>query len=477
MNESAEPDDGFGLGAAIRAGAITAVAAMEAALERARDAEPLGAVTHLAPELGLKRAATIDAGLKDGGPPSALRPFLGVPFLMKDLGATAQGLPMVCGSRSIAPEPAQVDSDLASRFWASGLVAFGVTTAPEFGLALSSEPAIGPIARNPLNPSLTPGGSSGGASAAVAAGIVALAHATDAAGSIRVPAACCGLVGLKPSRGAIPGGPAFDNHLGGLACELLVSRSLRDTAVALDRFAGNGRGPFPDPDLGGPVLASLGRAPEGLTIGVCVDAGMHAPIAAANRDAIRHAGEVLKRAGHRIVDIDGNRIGKLAQDAGLVFDRMICVNLARLLDDLSQVEPLAAAVALRGRQITARELQAAEMTAVQLAHAMWRLFEDVDVLLTPMLSGPPLPIGSFPLDHDDVDLHWRRMADFAPFATIANVAGIPALSIPHGEADGLPLSAQLMGPMASDGLLLRVARQLQKATPWRFKTTVAGWTS
>ena len=474
MGKSAEPDDALGLGEAILTGATTAVAAMEAAIERVRTSERLGAVSHLSPGLGLERAAAIDAELKRRSTNSAARPFLGVPFLMKDLGAAAEGLPVTCGSRSITPQLAQADSELAARFWNSGLAPFGVTTTPEFGLALSSEPAIGPIARNPLDPRLTPGGSSGGAAAAVAAGIVAFAHATDAGGSIRVPAACCGLVGLKPSRGAIPGGPAFGNHLSGLATEFVVSRSLRDTAAALDRCAGAGQGPFPDPDLGGPILASLDETPEGLTIGVCVEAGATA-VAAANSDAIRHAGEALTRAGHRIVNVDSNLLGKLTRDAGLVFDRVISVNLAGLLDDLSNVEPLSAAVARRGRLITARELQAAEMIAVQIAHAMWRLLAEVDVLMTPMLSGPPLPIGSFPMDHEDVELQWRRMAEFAPVATLANVAGVPALSVPHGEADGLPLSVQLIGPMASDGLLLRLARQLQTAAPWRFKTTIAGW--
>jgi amidase len=475
MGKSAEPDDGLGLGAAIRAGATTAVAAMEAAVQRARTSEHFGAVSHLSPGLGLERAAAIDAGLRRRSTNSAAQPFLGAPFLMKDLGAAAKGLPIICGSRSIAPHMAQADSELAARFWNLGFAPFGVTTTPEFGLALSSEPVIGPVARNPLDPRLTPGGSSGGAAAAVAAGIVALAHATDAGGSIRVPAACCGLVGLKPSRGAIPGGPAFGNHLSGLATELVVSRSLRDAAAALDQCAGAGRGPFPDPDFGGPVLASLDQALDGLTIGVCVEAGLQTAVAPPNSDAVRHAGEVLRRAGHKIVDVDSSLLGKLARDAGLVFDRVISVNLAGLLDDLSNVEPLSAAVARRGRQITARELQATEIVAVQIAHAMWRLFDEIDVLMTPMLSGPPPPIGSFPMDHEDVDLQWRRMAEFAPFATIANVAGVPALSIPHGEADRLPLSVQLIGPMASDGLLLRLARQLQTAAPWRFKTTIAGW--
>ena len=469
-----EPVDGLGLGEAIAGGRVSAAAAMEAALLRANELSHLGAISQLAAALGREQATAADASWQRY--PGNTAPFHGVPFLMKDLGATAKGLATVCGSRSIPPIASDRDSDLASRFWRAGLIAFGLTTVPEFGLALSSEPVIGPIARNPLNPALTPGGSSGGAAAAVAAGIVALAHATDAGGSTRVPAACCGLVGLKPTRGAMPGGPLFNNHVGGIAAELVVSRSLRDTAAMLDACAGRAQGPFPDPDLQGPVLARLDQAPASLRIGLCADAGAEFPIAAANHDAVRHAGAVLRAAGHHVTEIPSQRLLPLARDASIVFDRIISVNLARNLGvDPGRVEPLTAAAARRGHAVTAIELQAADLLMVGIAHAMWLLFAEIDVLITPMLSGPPLPIGSFPLDHEDVELHWRRMAAFAPFATIANAAGTPALSIPHGVADGLPLSVQLVGPLASDGLLLRLARQLQLAEPWSFAYDIAGW--
>jgi len=469
-----EPVDGLALGEAIAGGRVSAAAAMEAALLRASEVAHLGAISQLAAELGRDRASAADASWQRY--PGNTAPFHGVPFLMKDLGATAKGLATICGSRSMPPIAGNRDSDLASRFWQAGLIPFGLTTVPEFGLALSSEPMIGPLARNPLNPALTPGGSSGGAAAAVAAGIVGLAHATDAGGSTRVPAACCGLVGLKPSRGAMPGGPSFNNHVGGIAAELVVSRSLRDTAAMLDACAGRAQGPFPDPDLQGPVLARLDDAPASLRIGLCADAGAEFPIAAANRDAVSNAGAVLRSAGHRVLEIPSQRLLPMAQEASIVFDRIISVNLARNLGaELSRVEPLTAAAARRGDAITAVELQAADLLMVGIAHAMWLLFAEIDVLITPMLSGPPLPIGSFPLDHADVELHWRRMAAFAPYATIANAAGTPALSIPHGMADGLPLSVQLVGPLAGDGLLLQVARQLQLAEPWGFAFDLAGW--
>jgi amidase len=470
-----DPEDGTGLGEAIAAGRTTAAAAMEAAIARAVESRHLGAISQLAADLGRERAAFVDRQWGRRPADEAPPPFLGVPFLMKDLGAPSHGLAIVCGSRSVPGVPADSDSALAARFRSAGLLPFGLTTVPEFGLGLSSEPAMGPLARNPLDPQRTPGGSSGGAAAAVAAGIVALAHATDAGGSIRVPAACCGLVGLKPSRGAVPAGPAFGNHLGGIASELVISRSLRDTAAALDACAGRARGPFPDPDLGGPTLDRLDIAPVGLRIGLCFDAGDDYPVAAASRDAVRHAGKALAARGHRTVEIAAQRLMPLVRQSGRVFDRVISVNLFRALGlAASRVERLTAAVARRGAAVSGGDLQEADMAAILVAHAMWQLFDEIDVLVTPTLCGPPPPIGSFPFDHDDVDLHFHRMAAFAPFATLANVAGTPALSIPHGTADGLPLSVQLIGPIAADGLLLRVARQLQFAAPWRFAADVAG---
>ncbi|HWJ73178.1 MAG TPA: amidase [Kaistia sp.] len=448
---------------------------MDAALARADEAKALGAISFLAADLGRENAAAIDAGLKRRPKYFRLKPFTGVPFLMKDLGASAIGLPVVCASAALPPTPPAEDAELARRFKAGGLVPFGVTTVPEFGLSLSSEPALGPVARNPLDPSLTPGGSSGGAAAAVAAGIVALAHATDAGGSTRVPAACCGLVGLKPTRGVMPGGPDFGNHIGGIAAELVVSRSLRDTALALEHFSGSGEGYFPDADLDLPLAGRLDETVAPLRVGILLDVAEGKAIEPARREAVAHAGAVLAEAGHTLVTLDPAHLAPLARDSEMVFDRIICTNLARNMPDLSKVERLTAAVARRGLDMTARDYQAAEIAAVRVAHALWRLFDEVDILLTPMLSGPPLPIGAFPFDHDDVPLQWRRMSDFAPYAMLANIAGTPALTVPHGtDGAGLPLPVQLIGPMASDGLLLRLARRLQRAVPWSHRTSIAG---
>lgn len=477
-----EPDgDALALADLIRRGALRAEDAMIASIKRARACTDLGAVRFMDPAMGMAQALALDRGLRLRPRRFNRLPFLGVPFLMKDLGAEAAGLPLTCGSALLAgAAPAAADSELARRFRRGGLNIFGVTTVPEFGLALSTEPRVGPLARNPLDVRLTPGGSSGGAAAAVAAGIVPLAHATDAAGSTRVPAACCGLVGLKPSRGAIPGGPSFANHLGGIASELVVSRSLRDTAAALDIAAGDADGPMPDPDLDGPVLAALDCPVERLRIGLCVEDGFDFTLGESRRQAVEDAAAALQTAGHRISRLGASLFDPLLERAALAFDRIVSAKLAFGLRDLDEagealIEPLTLAVLRRGRGLGIVALMEAEQALLSVSHDLWRLFGSVDVLLTPMLTTAPPAIGSFPMTDGDVEAQWRRMHAFAPWAVLANVGGTPALTVPHGtDPDGLPLPVQLIGPLGSDGLLLRLARTLQAERPWSYVAPVAG---
>lgn len=481
-----EHGDGLSLAAAIARGETTAGDALAASLARVGELACLGAIRHCDAALGAARADALTraasmleaagSGLAEGDG-VGWRPFFGVPFLMKDLGSPSLGLPVVAGSRLLADAPdTRADSVLAERWRAAGLNPFGTTTVPEFGLSLSSEPAIGPIARNPLDLSRTPGGSSGGAAACVAAGIVALAHATDAGGSIRVPAACCGLVGLKPSRGAVSAAPGFGNWLGGLAAELVVSRSLRDTAAAFDAVAGRAMGPHGD--IPAPkTLAQLDDALHPLRVGL-VTAAEGVEIDSERAAAIEAASRTLEGAGHRIVPLDAGRFTGLRQASARLFDRIVSVNLARLLDEelpAASIEPMSLAVAERGRRIVGVDLQSAELSGVEAAHAMWLLFEEVDIFLTPMLAFAPPAVGAFPMDHADVDLHWARFDAFAPYAMLANATGVPALSIPHGsDGEGLPLPVQIVGPIGSDGLLLRVARVLESARPSSFARPVAG---
>ncbi|MBY5403915.1 amidase [Rhizobium leguminosarum] len=463
--------DATDLAAAIRGGSLSAAEAMQASLAAAARQEPLGAITYLDAAMGLASADDRDRERQGDADRFAARPFAGVPTLAKDLGGPFAGLPVTAGSRLFERKGGEADSDLAARFRDAGFCLFGLTTSPEFGLSLASEPAIGPICRNPLDPARTAGGSSGGAAAAVAAGIVAIAHATDAGGSIRVPAACCGLVGMKPTRGAIPGGPSFGNHLAGIASELAVCRSVRDTALIFDRLAGKSRGPFPDPS---PVDNDNGR----LRIGLLADTGSIYPTESDRRAAVEDAARALESDGHLIVPLSWAEFEWSVTSSGRAFADIVSVNLAALIEaalDDSRAEPLTQAFAVRGRAISATSLWNSLNDAVLVSRNLWALFDRVDCILMPMLSSAPLVIGSFPSDHADTDLHLERMTAFAPLACLANISGFPALTLPFGQDEhAMPLPVQIMAPMGHEPRLLSLAARLEAEGRWQHRFPVAG---
>ncbi|MCA1493256.1 amidase [Ensifer sp. NBAIM29] len=465
--------DATSLAKAIREGRLTAGEAMEASLAAAGRWEKIGAIAHLDPTLGRAAAEHADIRLRQAPSGRQIAPFLGVPSLAKDLGGPFAGLPVAAGSNLLDRSPAVADdSALAARFRAAGLCFFGLTTVPEMGLALASEPATGPVCRNPLDAARTPGGSSGGAAAAVAAGIVAIAHATDAGGSIRVPAACCGLFGLKATRGAIPAGPSFGNHLGGIASELALCRSARDLAEIFDAAAGHARGPFADP--------SLAPAPSGpLRVGLLAETGEDYPTDPARSEAVEAAARVLEAEGHSVVSMHWRAFAAAVGASGQALRDIIAVNLASFVGsaglDAGRAERLTQAFVSHGSRLEATALWATLEAAVRASHAIWCLFGQVDCILTPMLASAPLPIGAFPFDHDDIDLQIRRMTAFAPLAALANITGFPALTLPFGvDRDGLPLPVQIMAPMGGDRLLLSLAARLERQGRWQHRFAVAG---
>lgn len=443
--------DATSLAAAISSGQVTAPGVMEAALAAA-GTDAFGAVARI--DAGLGRAGALAPGVG---------PFAGVPFLGKDLGSAARGLPIAAGSAALQRRLTGLseDSALFARFRAGGLVPFGLTTVPEFGLALTSDPT-----RNPFDPSLSPGGSSGGAAAAVAGGIVAIAHATDAAGSIRVPAAACGLVGLKPSRGAVPGGPDFGNHLMGLASELVLARSVRDVAAAYLLAAGQAQGPTGDP-------APLGFS-SSLRVALCVPARCGPEQCGAARQAAR----ALEALGARVEERPAP--DALGERAAGIARLILMASLAEWLDTLAvadtEISPLAAAVAAEGRAMPATALFAASREMAQVSHEAWKLFDGADLLLSPVLAGPPPAFGAFDMTRTDPAAHFAQMEAIAPNAALANVAGCPALALPFGvDAKSLPLSVQLMGPIGSDLALLAVGAQLAAVAPAiRYPFPIAG---
>jgi len=295
--------DGVGLAELVRSGEVTAGELAEEALSRIEKHNPtLNAVVTDMADQGRRIAGDIDEG-------DAAAPFAGVPFLLKDIMGDFEGVATQYGSRFTAGSPAPMHSTLTTRFLASGLVPLGKTNVPEFGLLPVSESALYGPARNPWNPDHTPGGSSGGSAAAVAAGIVPLAHANDGGGSIRIPASSCGLVGLKPSRARIPQGPLIGDAMSGLTSDLVVSRTVRDTAVALDIAAGPEPGdPYFAPHHDGIWSDDVGTAPGNLRIGFTTKTMGGVPVHDECADAVQNTAKLLESLGHHVEE--GDKLGK-----------------------------------------------------------------------------------------------------------------------------------------------------------------------
>jgi amidase len=434
---------------------------MRASLDHAERCADLGAIMRLEPELGLTAARACDAALASG---QNTGPFFGLPFLAKDLGGYSKGLMPTAGSAALAKrsqDPAEDDA-LFARFRASGLLPFGLTTVPEFGLALTSEPPGQNPARNPFDTSLSPGGSSGGAIAAVAAGVVALAHATDAAGSIRVPAACCGLVGHKASRHRMPGAPHFNNHLMGIASELVVARSVRDVRAAFEAV----RVDHPTAET------QIHR------LGICVPELASTATSAKMEELAR----ALRAAGMDVVEQPApDAFGARAMAvAGTIF----AASLASWLDSVGisdhEITPLSAAIAARGRAMAAPTLFDAHTDLVRLTHESQALFADVDALVMPVLSDGPPAIGAFDPAQADPDARYAQMNAVAPNVALANVAGLPSLAMPFGmmpsPRDHVPFGFQIMGPMNSDEALFELAARIETLAPTiAFPHPIAGF--
>jgi amidase len=403
--------------------------------------------------------ALIDAEIGRAGARDALSgPFAGVPFLGKDLGSGLGKLPPCAGSTALRRKTHLTgkDSDLFLRFRAAGLVPFGLTTVPEFGLALTSDPAV-----NPFDPALSPGGSSGGAAAAVASGIVAIAHATDAAGSIRVPAACCGLVGLKPSRGLVPQGPDFGNHLMGVAAELVLARSVRDVRVAFQAATGLG-------SQGGIVDFSS------LKVAFCVPSRCGVEQAS----AVLMAANALRELGCIVAELPAP--DALGAKAAAIVRTILTASLAEWLGALGigdeEVSPLAAAVAAEGRRMPAATLFAASRDIAAQAHHFASYMDGIDVLVSPVLAGSPPKRGAFDMTARNPAAHFAQIEAVAPNAALANVAGVPALALPVGhDTAGVPLGVQLTARQGQDHLLLDIGAQMMPLLPTiSFPFAIAG---
>ena len=383
-----------------------------------------------------------------------------MPFLLKDIGAGISGKRTSCASRAFMNMPPQdYDDELTVRFKRSGLRILGKTNLPELGFNVTTEPVHFGPARNPFDLTRSAGGSSGGAAAAVASGMVPLAHASDGAGSIRIPAACCGLVGLKPSRGLIPQGPFHADIYGGLVSEGVITRTVRDTETALAIMSG--------PDAGVPYAAPVMQAikPK-CRIGVLDRGAEDFLFDADSRHALSLAAERLRAVGHEVEPIGEFLVASDWRIPREVYFTQVCAQAAA---DFSArgipdgLEPINRAAIELGRRMPVEHYLAVARRGFDFARRFAAIWKRFDVLLTPALASAAPKLGQFPMDHDDVALHVDRMTRLAPFAGTFNLTGGPALVICVTQtAEGLPLGVQLAADLGGDRQLLALGEILHR---------------
>ena len=461
-----EQYDGLGLAELVRCGEVTPSDLLEAAIERVEARNP--AINAVVMKLYDYARKAIAEGLPDG-------PFHGVPFLVKDLTSALAGVPMTRGSRFFADTPpASADSEHMLRLKRAGLVVFGRTNTPELGLSLTCEPQLYGPTRNPWDLTRISGGSSGGAAAAVAARILPMAHASDGFGSIRAPAACCGLVGLKPTRSRNTFSPFSGEGLGGIATEHAVTLTVRDCAALLDATCGPGAGdPYVAPPPAGPYLEQVGANPGKLNIAWTAATPNGAKVDASCLSLLADTVKLCTDLGHRVEECDPEiERGALVQTFLTLASANTVVNLgshprAGRTAREDEVERITWLTAKMGEKVSGADYVRATQTAHRLGRQMAAFHSQWDVLLTPGLATPPVKLGWLDMLLDDVDEYWRRVFAFSPFTVWFNLTGQPALMLPLGQsAGGLPAAVQLVGRYGDESTLFRLGAQLEAARPW-----------
>ncbi len=449
----------------VRDGEVTASELVEASLERIEALNPeINAFTSLDAERARATAAEIGPGDE--------RPFAGVPTAIKELVPLA-GLPMTGGSDLFGDFVPDYDSFVVRRMKEAGFVIVGKTNSPEFGILPVTEPRrFGPT-RNPWDTARTPGGSSGGAAAAVAAGMVPVAHGSDGGGSIRIPAACCGLVGLKPARGRISRGPEQGDDF--LVTDGALCRTAADSAAMLDLLAGYEQGDATwAPPPAEPFSSFAGRSPGKLRVAVTTEPAVEADLDPLSARAVSDAAELLSSLGHDVEEVDAPWRGTdLLETFTAVFGTHIALSMLHGSMVSGQeaseelMEPLSWMIYNGVRERSAVDYLAAKVQLQAVSRSMIGLWSGYDVLLTPALGQRPVQIGEIDSCSNEPWEDFRASGRFTPFTALFNVSGQPGISVPlfDGE-DGLPLAVQLVGPPAGEALLLALAGQLEEARPW-----------
>jgi amidase len=455
------------LAALVRAGEVAARELVQASLDRIEALDPeLNAFVDVFGDEAVALAAAIGPGDE--------RPFAGVPIAIKNNRAIA-GKRLTCGSAFMGDWVPSYDHNVVRRLRGAGFVVVGTTNMPEWGLLPVTEPRyLGPT-RNPWDRERTPGGSSGGSAAAVTAGLVPVAHGNDGGGSTRIPAACCGLVGLKPQRGRISGAPENGHAL--LSADGVLTRSVAETAALLDVLAGYELGDLTwAPPPGTPFAQAATGEPARLRIAITtVPALEEADVDPLCAQAAHRTGELLASLGHEIVEDDRPPWGApgLFDTFKEVFGPAVsttiafAAGLAGRQPRSDDMEPLSWEVWRESQTLTSVAGQRAELRLHRLARDVVRWVARYDAVVTPALGEAPVPLGEIDSCSEDPMASFRRSGRFTPFTAIFNITGSPAISLPlYQRGDGLPLAVQLVGQPAQEGALLALAAQLERAHPW-----------
>lgn len=459
--------DGLGLAQWVRSGEVSGAEVLECAVAAAERLDP--AINALSQKL-------YDHGRQSLGRVDAASPFAFVPFLLKDGPTALKGTRSMQGSRLYARNPpADYDSTLTERFLAAGLVIFGKSTSPELGLSPSTETSLTGATRNPWNLARTPAGSSGGAAAAVSAGILPVAHGSDGGGSIRMPASCCGLFGLKPTRGRTPVGPMAGEGWGGLSANHVLSRSVRDSAAMLDAISGPAPGdPYCAPEPGQSFLSALERRPRPLRIAVQRSPLSGLPVHRDCLDAIDATAKLLTALGHEVEEATlpgswdelGAAMWMIAStNTSLAVRRQAEALGLELSPDLVDSTTWNAVRVSDGVRVEA--YPAAINTIHRQGRRMAAFHERYDVILSPTLAKPPPELGPMRSDNPDVEEFTNAVITFMPFTQLFNMTGQPSVSVPmHWNAEGLPIGIMLSAPFGDEATLFSLSAQLEEAQPW-----------
>jgi amidase len=458
--------DATALAGLVRQKQVKAIELVEAAIERMERLNPtLNAVVTPMYEQAREAAA---GKLPDG-------PVTGVPFLLKDLGVLYAGVRMTMGTAFLRNFIPDHENELVIRLRRAGLIIVGKTNTPELGILPTTEPCLFGPSHNPWDIHRTPGGSSGGSAAAVAARLVPMAHGNDAGGSIRIPASCCGVFGLKPTRARNPLGPDLGDIFSGLAVDHAVTRSVRDSAALLDATAGPDVGdPYWAPPPARPFLQEVGADPGKLRIAFTVTAPTNVKVHADCLSAVRDAAALCADLGHDVVEAAPEINGELVARTFMVVFSAGC---AWTMDGLAlamgqaptqdKFEPLTWALYEMGRQHSASSYLLSLTFLQRVARGIARFFLNYDVLLRPTLNEPPVTLGTFDSPPEDPLQGLRRAEAFVPFTPICNATGQPAMSVPlYWNAEGLPVGVHFIGRFGDETTLFRLAAQLESARPW-----------